>query len=533
MKKMQTKVALSTMVLALGLTILPATDTSQQVNWGATQVEAATAVNYTAKENLNLRSGASWKHSSLALIPKGKQVTYISTSGSWYKVKYGTKTGYVSSSYLTKVVVKAPVVPKASVVTNYTAKENLNLRSGASWSTKSVTVIPKGKQVQYISTSGSWYKVKYGTKTGYVSASYLTKVVPPAPKPVVKPAPKPVVVTKYATKANLNLRTSASTSGKVLLMIPKGKQVDYISTSGTWYKVKYGTKTGYVSASYLTKVVPPAPKPVVKPAPKPAPVVVPAPKPVTKPTTPVKVSSPAVNYVATDALNMRSGASTSYGILISIPKGKTVTYVSTSGAWFKVMYGGKTGYVNSVYLVKPGESYFPAPAKATQGYSVGDVLIINSKHPLPSTYNPGMNATAKRAMETMFADAKKQGYLLRITSSYRSFADQAALKKEYTQLYGKAYADAYVATPGLSEHQAGLAYDIGGTKAPFSTSKEFTWMKANAHKYGFHMRFMAGKEKITGVPYEPWHYRYVGDALATTLKANGKALEEHLNIVGK
>lgn len=476
MKKTTTKMMLSTMVLALGLSVAPMPNATQPTSWGAMQVEAASVVNYTTTANLNLRSTASTKGKLLVTIPKGKTVTYVSKSGTWFKVKYGSKTGYVSSTYLKKVVAKAPA--KA-----------------------------------------------------------------PVKAPATPKAPAVTYKTVYSTTENLNLRAGASTSHKVLVSIPKGKTVTYVAKSGTWSKISYGGKTGFVNTKYLktakvavasTPVVKPAPTPAKPPAsPTPAPTPAPAPKPTPAPT-PAKpdVNVQVVNYVTTDTLNMREGASVNHKVLVSIPKGKSVKYEATSGTWFKVTYAGKTGYVSSTYL-KPGTSYFPAPPVASQGKHYQGVLVINGQNKLPSTYNPGMIASAKAAKERMFADAKMQGYSLRVTSDYRSYADQVALKAEYTLLYGKQYAADYVANPGYSEHQAGLAYDIGGTKAPFLTSKEFQWMQANGHKYGFHLRFMKGKEKITGCAYEPWHWRYLGSDLATTLKTSGKSLEEHLNIVKK
>jgi uncharacterized protein YgiM (DUF1202 family) len=96
------------------------------------------------------------------------------------------------------------------------------------------------------------------------------------PKPKAKPVPKVATAKQYSTTASLNLRSGASTKYKVLTNIPKGKVVTYVSGSGSWYKVKYGSKTGYVSSKYL-KVV------TVKSAPKPAPKKV-TPKPVPKAT---------------------------------------------------------------------------------------------------------------------------------------------------------------------------------------------------------------------------------------------------------
>lgn len=276
MKKTMMKWGLATSVMVLATTVVPVLDSGNPAVdlFSAQQVEASSIVTYKTKENLKLRAGASTKDKHLFTIPKGKEVSYISKSGSWYKVKYGSMTGYVSSSYLTKVspkpVVVAPVTPKASTssVVKYKTKDKLNLRTGASTKHKALLMIPKGKEVQYLSKSGTWFKVKYGTKTGYVSSSYLTKVTAPAPKPVAKPAPKPVVkpvVTpkaplvkkEYVTTDSLNMRSGGSVGYKVVTTIPKGRTVLYLDKSTTgWYKVSYNGKTGYVSPSYLNFKIP-------------------------------------------------------------------------------------------------------------------------------------------------------------------------------------------------------------------------------------------------------------------------------------
>jgi len=67
----------------------------------------------------------------------------------------------------------------------------------------------------------------------------------------------------------------------------------------------------------------------------------------------------------------------------------------------------------------------------------------------------------------------------------------------------------------------------------FASTKEGKWLYANAHKYGFILRYHKGKEKITGYMYEPWHYRYVGSDVSSKVKASGKTLEEYLEIAGK
>ena len=88
------------------------------------------------------------------------------------------------------------------------------------------------------------------------------------------------------------------------------------------------------------------------------------------------------------------------------------------------------------------------------------------------------------------------------------------------------------ARAGHSEHQTGLAVDVAGSNDSyddFEASIEFNWMKKNAHKYGFILRYPKGKEKITGFKYEPWHYRYIGIDIATEIYEKDITLEEYKN----
>lgn len=125
--------------------------------------------------------------------------------------------------------------------------DNLNLRSLASTKGKILVSIPKGTKVTTDTKVGNWYKVSFKGKTGYVSGSYLKAVTTSA----VKPAP--TKAKEYKTTANLNVRTTNSSKGKMVITIPKGKQVTSQEVKNGWHKVTYNKKTGWVSGSYLNE----------------------------------------------------------------------------------------------------------------------------------------------------------------------------------------------------------------------------------------------------------------------------------------
>ena len=116
----------------------------------------------------------------------------------------------------------------------------------------------------------------------------------------------------------------------------------------------------------------------------------------------------------------------------------------------------------------------------------------------------------------MFKAANEEGINLFLNSAYRGYDSQVYLYEEDIAAVGSDTSD-YVAKPGASEHQLGLALDITSMNMDFQLEEAFEdtpegiWALNNAYKYGFVLRYIKGKEDITGYQYEPWHYRYIGN----------------------
>lgn len=180
----------------------------------------------------------------------------------------------------------------------------------------------------------------------------------------------------------------------------------------------------------------------------------------------------------------------------------------------------------SLVLVNPWNSL-------PKGFSV-DLVNIRNGH--------SIDKRAYADLQQMLKDAKKAGMSMFVCSSYRTNAKQTTLynnKVQYyrNQGYSKARAQekagAWVARPGTSEHQLGLALDIVSTSytnldKKQERTKEQKWLMANSYKYGFILRYPSDKCDITGINYEPWHYRYVGKAAAKEIYEKGICLEEYL-----
>jgi zinc D-Ala-D-Ala carboxypeptidase len=177
-------------------------------------------------------------------------------------------------------------------------------------------------------------------------------------------------------------------------------------------------------------------------------------------------------------------------------------------------------------------------------------VLVNKDHPLnPATFTPTvvrwkttshrMRSDVRTKLTGLFTGASNAGHSIAVVSAYRSYAQQRDLYNYYVRTYGKAYADRISARPGYSEHQTGLAVDVGlasgscGLEACFGDTAAGKWVAANAYKYGFIIRYPRGYEGTTGYTYEPWHLRYVGVALATEMRTKKIPTMEHYYVLGK
>lgn len=171
----------------------------------------------------------------------------------------------------------------------------------------------------------------------------------------------------------------------------------------------------------------------------------------------------------------------------------------------------------------------------TEPTYIDGILIASKQYPLPADYAPGESKEARAAFNEMAAAAVLENIRLVAFSTYRSFERQQELYTRYVNNDGQEAADRYSARPGHSEHQSGLAFDIGEENAEqhfaresFGETAAGKWVAEQAHSYGFILRYPEGKEKITGYMYEPWHFRYIGKEKAQAVHESGLTLEEYL-----
>ncbi len=146
----------------------------------------------------------------------------------------------------------------------------------------------------------------------------------------------------------------------------------------------------------------------------------------------------------------------------------------------------------------------------------GYLFLVNREYAISSDYVPDDLTEPKvLALEEMFEAAKKDGVQLAAVSGFRSYGQQAAIHERKIQLKGKKQALRVSAPPGCSEHQLGLAMDLGTKKSiklneSFGRTPEGQWVAENCWRFGFIVRYKAEWEDVTGYAYEPWHIRFVG-----------------------
>ncbi|WP_343346773.1 C40 family peptidase [Terrisporobacter petrolearius] len=270
----------------------------------------------TITGRVNFRTGPSKEYDSMGKIEKGKTVTYLGSNGSWRKIKYNSKTGYVHKDYISNGT-------SASSSEKYVnTSAGLNVRKGPSTSYAKIATLTNGTKVKVITTSGEWSKISSGSITGYVSNQYLSSKAPSSDNDSNETS-----ITKYVdASVGLNVRKGAGTSYSVITTLSHGTKVTVKSTSNGWSKITSGSVTGYVSSAYLSS---------------------------NKPSTgnDSNNETSTTKYVdSKPGLNVRRGAGTSYSVITTLNHGTKVTVKSTSNGWSKITSGSVTGYVSSTYL---------------------------------------------------------------------------------------------------------------------------------------------------------------------------------------
>lgn len=199
-----------------------------------------------------------------------------------------------------------------------------------------------------------------------------------------------------------------------------------------------------------------------------------------------------------------------------------------------------------IILLAAGMMAFKGGISRTADESLGwNLMLVNSRYRIPDDYSVELIRLSNEEqvdsriypdLQEMFDDARGAGYSLFVRAGYRSEEDQEDLMEDkieayrqegYSQREAEHEAEKWVAKPGTSEHELGLAVDINA-EGQTDGNRLYQWLAEHSWKYGFILRYPAEKEEITGIDYEPWHFRYVGKQAAKEMYEQDLCLEEYV-----
>lgn len=175
-----------------------------------------------------------------------------------------------------------------------------------------------------------------------------------------------------------------------------------------------------------------------------------------------------------------------------------------------------------------------------------NLIVVNRWNEIPEDYlvtltelSNGQRVDSRiyPYLQEMFDAAREEGIYPIVREGYRTAEEQertfnekvqAYMNEGYSRTRAERAAEEWVALPGTSEHQLGIAVDINADKSKCTNDEIYMWLAENAHNYGFILRYPRGKEDITGTSYEPWHFRFVGIENAQIIYEKQICLEEFL-----
>lgn len=180
-----------------------------------------------------------------------------------------------------------------------------------------------------------------------------------------------------------------------------------------------------------------------------------------------------------------------------------------------------------------------------------NLVVVNEWNPLPETFDETLtlmelsngqtiDVRVYPYLQMMFDDMRAANIYPTVREGYRTKEEQQEILDERIQRYidegcskwrARRAALQYVAVPGYSEHHLGSAVDINADTSMSTNQDVYQWLAKHAHEYGFILRYPPGKEEVTGISYEPWHYRYVGMEAAKEIYEKNYCLEEYIGFL--
>ncbi|MED0985244.1 SH3 domain-containing protein [Bacillus paramycoides] len=314
---------------------------------GATNNNVSTGGNNKVTADvLRVRTGPSTSSSVSGRVYEGQTLNVIGQENGWVKIKHNGQVGYVSSQFVSGASSntgstnsnnnEATVQPASG---NYTVNvSSLRVRTGPSTSHPTVGSVKQGQVVQVVGEVQDWFKINYAGQTAYLSKDYVTKggsnenVTQGNNQGQNNNVTVQTGGTYVVNATSLRVRTGPATYHSVIGGVLNGTTLNVIGSEGSWFKVNYQGKTGYVSSEFMK---------FVKGG-------------TATPEQPKQPEQGAIGdyYINASALNVRSGEGTNYRIIGALPQGQKVQVISENYGWSKINYNGQTGYIGTRFLSK-------------------------------------------------------------------------------------------------------------------------------------------------------------------------------------
>ncbi|BDU85331.1 SH3 domain-containing protein [Clostridium perfringens] len=318
--------------------------------------------------SLNVRSSASTSSKVIGSLSGNTKVTIVGEEGAFYKIEYKGSHGYVAKEYVKDVTesnnsnqgTQTPEKPSTPETTKKTGIVNvsssLNVREGASTSSKVIGSLSGNTKVTIVGEEGAFYKIEYKGSHGYVAKEYIKDVTESnnsnqgTQTPEKPSTPESTEKTGIVNvSSSLNVRSSASTSSKVIGSLSGNTKVTIVGEEGAFYKIEYKGSHGYVAKEYVKDVTESSNSNQGTQTPE-------------KPSTPESTEKTGIVNVSS-SLNVREGASTSSKVIGSLSGNTKVTIVGEEGAFYKIEYKGSHGYVAKEYIKDIKDEVVTEPEK--------------------------------------------------------------------------------------------------------------------------------------------------------------------------
>ncbi len=319
---------------------------------GATNSNVSTTggKNKVTADVLRVRTAPNTSSSVSGRVYEGQTLNVIGQENGWVKINHNGQTGYVSGQFVSGVSANTGATNDTNQQTvqpasgNYTVNvSSLRVRTGPSTSHTTVASITKGQVVQVVGEVQDWFKINYAGQVAYISKDYVTKGGSnengSQGNNQNNNQNNNVTVqtggTYVVNATSLRVRTGPAAYHSVIGGVLNGTTLNVVGSEGSWFKVNYQGKTGFVSGEFVKFVKGGTATPE-------------------QPKQPEKPNQGAIGdyYINASALNVRSGEGTNYRIIGALSQGQKVQVISENSGWSKINYNGQNGYIGTRFLSK-------------------------------------------------------------------------------------------------------------------------------------------------------------------------------------